>query len=168
MKEKKDGIMNNEQTGKRDFLKVLGAGLGVAGISSLMGGQVFADIEKKGKYVFVITHGSNEPNKAIFGLYMAQIVAQKKWGNVVVWMTFDGADLASIKKAKATESSVYKGLGNALKIMDKIRWEGGSFLVCSRWADYFGITGSDKYTWAKLTDDNWLIDNIQGAFVLWI
>ena len=42
-----------------------------------MGAQAFADIDKKGKYVFVITPGGNDPNRAIFGLLMAQTVAEK-------------------------------------------------------------------------------------------
>jgi len=59
---------------------VLGAGLGIAGLRSVMGTQAFADIDKKGKYVFVITPGGNDPNRAIFGLLMAQTVAEKGWG----------------------------------------------------------------------------------------
>jgi hypothetical protein len=72
-------VEDGEGTNKRDFLKVLGAGLGIAGLGSMMGGQSFAE-EKKGKYVIVITHGGNDPNRAIFGLLMAQTVADKGWG----------------------------------------------------------------------------------------
>ncbi len=51
--------------------------MGVVGLGSLMAGQSFAEVEKKGKYVFVITHGGNDPNRAIFGLLMAQTVAER-------------------------------------------------------------------------------------------
>jgi len=37
----------------------------------MLGGQSFAEEDKKGKYVIVITHGRNDPNRAIFGLLMA-------------------------------------------------------------------------------------------------
>ena len=77
-------------TDKRDFLKALGAGIGIAGLGSMMGTQAFADIEKKNKYVIVITHGGDDPNRAIFGLLMAQTVADKGWGKVYVWMTLEG------------------------------------------------------------------------------
>ena len=95
MKEKKEREKKEESDGtnKRDFLKAMGAGLGIVGLGSMMGGQVFANVEKKGKYVIVITNGGNDPNRAIFGLLMAQVVADKDWGKVHVWMTLDGADL---------------------------------------------------------------------------
>jgi hypothetical protein len=73
-REEKRIMEDGEGANKRDFLKVLGAGLGIAGLSSMMGGQSFAQEDKKGKYVIVITHGGNYPNRAIFGLLMAQYV----------------------------------------------------------------------------------------------
>jgi len=63
-----------------------------------MGTQAFADIDKKGKYVFVITPGGNDPNRAIFGLLMAQTIAEKGGGKVYIWMTLDGADLVNKKQ----------------------------------------------------------------------
>ena len=69
---------------KRDFLKALGAGFGIAGLTLMMGTQSSADVEKKGKYVIVITHGGNDPNRAIFGLLMAQVAPDKGWGRVHV------------------------------------------------------------------------------------
>ena len=50
MKEKDEEktMKDSEGTDKRDFLKVLGAGLGIAGLSSMMGAQSFAEAEKKG------------------------------------------------------------------------------------------------------------------------
>ena len=107
-KEEKRIVEDGEGANKRDFLKVLGAGLGVAGLSSMMGGQSFAEEDKKGKYVIVVTHGGDDPNRAVFGLLMAQTVADKGWGKVHVWMTLDGADLADKKKTERIESPIYK------------------------------------------------------------
>ena len=168
MKEEEDVIENEEGTNKRDFLKVLGAGLGVAGISSMMGAQAFAQVEKKGKYVFVITHGGNDPNRAIFGLLMAQTVADKDWGKVYVWMTLDGADLVNKKKTDRIDSPIYKKFGNAAEIMKKIRDKGGCFGVCPPCAEYFGATGSDKVEGVELAGGDWLMKNMQDAWVLWI
>ena len=44
-------VEEGEGTNKRDFLKVLGAGLGFAGITSALGGQALAQGDKKGKYL---------------------------------------------------------------------------------------------------------------------
>jgi len=167
-REEKRIMEDGEGANKRDFLKVLGAGLGIAGLSSMMGGQSFAQEDKKGKYVIVITHGGNDPNRAIFGLLMAQTVADKGWGRVHVWMTLDGADLVNKKKTKQIESPIYKKFGNALEIMKKIKDKGGWFGVCPPCAEYFGATGSDKYDWVELAGGDWLMKNIQDAWVLWI
>jgi hypothetical protein len=72
-KDKKKILEDGDGTNKRDFLKALGAGLGIAGLGSMTGGQSFAE-EKKGKYVIVITHGGDDPNRAILGLLLAQTV----------------------------------------------------------------------------------------------
>jgi predicted peroxiredoxin len=168
MKEEEKASEGMEGTNKRDFLKAVGSGLGIAGIASMMGGQAFADIENKGKYVFVITHGGNDPNRAIFGLLMAQTVADKGWGKVHVWMTLDGADLVNKKKTDRIDSPIYKKFGNASEIMKKIRDKGGWFGVCPPCAEYFGATGSDKYDWVELAGGDWLMKNMQDTWVLWI
>jgi hypothetical protein len=103
------GILEEgEGANKRNFLKVLGAGLGIAGLGSMMGGQSFAEEEKKGKYVIVITHGGDNPNRAMFGHLMAQTVAEKDRER------FDGADPANKKKTERIESPIYKKFWNPL------------------------------------------------------
>jgi predicted peroxiredoxin len=87
----------------------------------MMGSQSFAQDDKKGKYVIVITHGGNDANRAILGLLLAQTVADKGWGKVLVWMTLEGADLVHAKRAERIESPIYKKFGNALEIMKKLR-----------------------------------------------
>jgi predicted peroxiredoxin len=169
MKEKNEPLGSEEGTSKRDFLKVMGAGVGIAGVGSMMGAQAFAaDVDKKGKYVIVISHGGNDPNRAIFGLLMAQTAAEKEWGKVYVWMTLDGADLVNKKKTEKIESPIYKKFGNAAEIMKKIKDKGGWFGVCPPCAEYFGATGSDKLDGVELAGGDWLMKNIQDAWVLWI
>jgi predicted peroxiredoxin len=161
-------LEGGEGTDKREFLKVLGTGLGIAGLSSMMGVPSLAQAEKKEKYVIVITHGGNDPNRAIFGLLMAQTVVDKGWGKVHVWITLEGADLCNKKKTERIESPIDKKFGNALEIMKKIKDRGGWFGVCPPCADYFGATGSDKQDGVELAGGDWLMKNIQDAWVLWI
>src|SRR5512133_1467147 len=80
-----------------DFLKMVGTA-GLAGAAALFGGQALAAGEEKGKYVIVITHGAEDPNRAVFALLMAQVAAKKGWGKVHVWMTLQGAELACREK----------------------------------------------------------------------
>ena len=166
--EEKMAMEEGEGTNKRDFLKVLGAGLGLAGITSALGGRAFARGDKKGKYIIVITHGGNDPNRAIFGLLMAETAADKGWGQVHVWMTLDGADLANKKKTDRIDSPIYKKFGNASQIMKKIKDKGGWFGGCPPCAEYFGAKGDDKYDWVTLAGGDWLMKNIQDAWVVWI
>ncbi len=157
-----------EGLSRSDFLKSLGMGLGAAGIISAMGGQAFADIEKKGKYVFVVTNGANNPNRAVLALIMARIVAEKGWGAVHVWMTLEGAELAHKDKVERIDSPIFKKFGNALEIMNKIKNKGGTFGVCPPCAEYSGAVGGDKIDWVDKAGGDWLMKNIQDAWVLWM
>ncbi len=47
-KDEKRIVEESEGASKRDFLKVLGAGLGIAGLGSMMGGESFAQEGKRG------------------------------------------------------------------------------------------------------------------------
>jgi predicted peroxiredoxin len=164
-------LVESEESGqesKRDFLKTVGAGLGLAGLASFVGGQAFAETDKKGKYVVVITHGADDPNRAIFGLLMAMTAGDKGWGQVNVWLTLGGADLANKKKTEKIESPIYKSFGNAAQIINKIKDKGGWFGVCPPCAEFFGATGSDKYDFIQLAGGDWLMKNIQDAWVLYI
>jgi predicted peroxiredoxin len=167
-KEKKAEAEPMSPESKRDFLKALGAGIGLAGVASVIGGQAMGQSEKKNKYIIVITHGGNDPNRAIFGLLMAETVVDKGWGQVYVWMTLEGADLANKKRTDRIDSPAYKKFGNASSIMKKIKDKGGWFGVCPPCAEYFGATGGDKYDWVELAGGDWLMKNIQDAWVVWI
>lgn len=153
---------------RSDFLKILGAGFGAAGLASLVGAQAFADVEKKGKYVIVITHGGDDPNRAVFALLMAQVVAKKGWGAVHVWMTLAGADLAHVDKTTRIDSPIFKKFGNALEIMEDLRKRGATFGVCPPCAEYSGAVGGQKHPWVTNAGGDWLMENIQGAWVLWM
>ncbi len=157
------------EIGRGDFLKSVGvAGLGLAGLSAMLGGQAFSEIEKKEKYIIVITHGGNDPNRAIFALLMAEVVANKEWGKLHVWMTLEGADLASKKKADKIESPIFKKFGNAQELMKKVKDKGAWVGVCPPCAEYAGAVGDDKYEFIEKAAGDWLMKNMQDAWVLWM
>jgi len=72
-----------EELSRQDFLKAAGiAGLGMAGLGAMMSAPASAQEAKdgkKGKYVIVITHGGNNPNRAIWALLMAETSRRKEW-----------------------------------------------------------------------------------------
>ncbi len=169
MAEKKlnKGLEKNQTDGvsRLDFLKSVGVGLGAAGISSMIGGQAFAEGEKKGKYVVVISYGGNDPNRAIFGLLMADVAISKGWGNVHVWLYLEGADLAVKSKAERIKSPVYEKFGTADELIKKLKGKGVLFGACPPCIDYF--TGSDTYNFVEKAGGDWLMKNIQDAWVVW-
>jgi predicted peroxiredoxin len=159
--------MAQEELGKRDFLKAMGAGFGVAGLTSFMGGPAFAQADKKGKYLVVITNGANDPNRAILGLLMAQVAIDKGWGKVHVWFTLNGADLANRKRTDSIESPIFKKFGSATKIMNNIKEKGGWFGCCPPCAEFLASTGSDKHDFVEMAGGDWLMKNIQDSWVAW-
>ena len=168
IEDKKAGSEELEKESKRDFLKTVGAGLGMAGLATVLGGQAFAQGDKKGKYVVVITHGADDPNRAIFGLLMAMTAEDKGWGQVSVWMTLGGADLANKKRTDKIESPIYKSFGNATQIMKKIKDKGGWLGVCPPCAEFYGSTGNDRHEFVEQAGGDWLMKNIQDAWVVYI
>jgi predicted peroxiredoxin len=164
--QEKCGSGADDGVSRLDFLKTLGIGLGAAGLGSLMSGEVLAEEGKKGKYVVVITSGGNNPNRAILPLLLANAAADKGWGSVHVWMTLEGADLANKSKVERIESPIFKKFGNALELMKKLKEKGAWFGVCPPCADYF--VGGDKLDFVERAGGDWLMKNIQDAWVVWM
>jgi predicted peroxiredoxin len=167
-KEKSDisGIEEEEGVSRFDFLKTVGIGLGAAGLGAVMGGQAMAEGEKKGKYVVVVSNGGNDPNRAILALLLASVAADKGWGSVHVWMTLEGADLAAKSKVERIESPVFKKFGNAMELMKKLKEKGAWFGVCPPCADYYAA--NDKVDFVEKAGGDWLMKNIQDAWVVWL
>lgn len=163
--------LQNEQTeavSRGDFLKAIGVGLGAAGMVSMMGGPALADGEKKGKYLVAITHGGNDPNRAILGLLMALTAADKGWGEVHVWFTLEGADLACKAKAEKIDSPIFKKFGTAAEIMKKLKEKGAFFGVCPPCAEYAGAVGGEKFDFVDKKAADWLMKSIQDSWVAWM
>jgi predicted peroxiredoxin len=153
---------------RNDFLKACGVGLGAAGMVSLMGGAALAEGEKKGKYLVAITNGGNDPNRAILGLLMALTAAEKGWGEVHVWFTLEGADLACKAKAEKIDSPIFKKFGTAAEIMKKLKDKNATFGVCPPCAEYAGAVGGDKFDYVEKKAADWLMKNIQDSWVVWM
>lgn len=158
---------NDKGISRQDFLKGIGLGLGAAGIASMTGGQALA-AEQTERYVVAITHGGNDPNRAILGLLCALTALDKGFGSVHVWMTLDGADLANKTKAARIESPIFKKFGNAEELLKKLKDKGATFGVCPPCAEYMGAIGSDKFDFVEKQGADWLMKNIKGATVAWM
>lgn len=153
---------------REDFLKGVGAGLGVVALGGIMGGQALAASGETRKYIVAITNGGNNPNRAILGLLMALTAQDKGFGSVHVWMTLEGAELAVKGKADRIDSPIFKKFGNAAELIRKLKEKGATFGVCPPCAEYAGATGSEKYDFIEKQGADWLMKNIADAVVAWM
>lgn len=167
MENGKPEILSENMT-RGDFLKAVGLGAGSIGLAAMMGGQALAEEGKKGKYIVAITNGGNDPNRAILGLLMAYTALDKGLGEVHVWMTLEGADLANRTKAEKIESPIFKKFGNAHDLMKKLKEGGASFGVCPPCAEYMGAVGDSKFDFVEKRGADWLMKNLQDAWVAWM
>jgi predicted peroxiredoxin len=158
----------DELLSRGDFMKTVGMGIGAAGLAAIMGGNaVAAEGEKKGKYMVVASSGGNDPNRAVLALILAS-VAQDKGYEVQIWMTLEGADLANKTKTERIVSPIFKKFGSAHDLMKKLKDKGAVFGVCGPGAEYAGATGSNKYDFVELRGADWILKNIQDAYVVWM
>jgi predicted peroxiredoxin len=157
-----------EQQGKRDFMKTVGAGIGMAGLATLMGGQALAADDGKQRYIVVATNGGNDPNRAILALLAAFTALDKGFGPVHVWLTLEGADMANKTKVGKILSPIYKSFGTAEELINKLKSKGATFGVCPPCADYMGADSSNKIDFVEKQGADWLMKNIPGAAVVWL
>jgi len=157
-----------QDPGRADFLKTLGlAGLGILGAGAMLSSPAAAEDNKKPRYLIVVTHGGDTPNRAIWSLLVADATLKKELGSVHVWFTIEGADLCRKGHAEKITSPIFLKYGTALEIMESIRKAGGTFGICPPCAEYFA-KDADKLEWVELQGGDWLAKNIVGATVVWM
>lgn len=162
-------VVQPQDPGRADFLRTLGlAGLGVLGAGAMVSRPAQAEDGKKPRYIFVVTNGGNNPNRAIWSLLIADVALKKEMGSVHVWFTIEGADLCHKGHPEKVTSPIFLKFGNALEIMESIRKQGGTFGVCPPCAEYFDAKDSNKHDWVELQGGDWLAKNIVGATVVWM
>jgi predicted peroxiredoxin len=96
------------------------------------------------------------------------VVAKKRWGSVHVWTTLSGAELAHKDKPERIESPIFKKFGNAMSLIKDLKERGATFGVCPPCAEYFGSKGDNKLDFFAEVGGDWLMENIQNAWVLWM
>jgi len=125
---KTEGVNESEEFSRGDFLKMAGAaGLGIAGLGAIMSSPASAQEGKKGKYLIILTSGSNNPNRAILALLLADTVQKREFGSVHIYMVLEGVELCKKGHAEKIVSPAYHKFGNAFDMMERIRKNGGTF-----------------------------------------
>ena len=149
-----------------------GALAGAAGLGLLLGAQPSQAQDQPAdpsRSLFAITHGGDDPNRAILGLVLAQAAlgtAQPK--PVRVWLTLGGADLAHPEKAAEIRSPIFHAFGDALTLMRKLHEGGAQFGVCPPCAAYAGAEDASRVDFVPLRGGDWLLSEMDGARTVWL
>jgi predicted peroxiredoxin len=164
-----EGINECEELSRGDFLKMAGiAGLGIASLGAFMNPPASAQEGKKKKYLFVVSSGANNPNKATLALILADVVQKKEFGDVNIWLVLEGAELCRKGHAEKIVGPAYQKFGNAFDMIERIRKNGGKFGVCPPCAEWVGATGNNRIEYVEDQGGDWLMKNIQDSIVVWL
>ncbi|MEZ6189603.1 MAG: DsrE family protein [Planctomycetota bacterium] len=153
---------------RADFLK--GALAGGLGLGALLGAQpalAQEGAEAGQKTLVAITHGNDDPNRAILALVLAQ-AAQQAGAAVRVWMTLAGADLAHAEKAAKVRSPIFHAFGDAASLLAKLHEGGAELGVCPPCAAYAGATDEARPDYVPLRGGDWLHQELAGARTIWL
>ncbi len=172
MKDQKETKNQTAEVSRSDFLRMAGvAGLGIAGFGAVMSSTSSAAEEKgdaKKKYLFIITSGSNDPNRAFLSFLLAETVLKKERGDVMIYFALEGAEFSKKGAPEKIVSLSFNRFGNGLEMMERIRKYGGTFGVCPPCADRFSAVGDLRIEWIENQDGIWLTQKMQECIVSWL
>lgn len=158
--------MSDATIDRGDFLKLLGLGGGLAGLGVLAAAPS-AQAGSEARHLIVLTHGSDDPDRAVLGLHLAQVILAKNLGTVQIWMTLRGAEVAHKEKSAAIRSTIFASAGSAAEIVADLAAKGVTFHLCPPCATAAGAKGAAKHDVVVEAGGDWLLAQLPGAQVLW-
>lgn len=157
---------------RSDLLKLAGAsGLGMAALLGMAGNPAAAESKdgKKGKFLIVITSGSNDPNRAMLALLLADVIQKQDMGRVHIYLALEGSELCRVGHPEKIFSSNFHKLGNALGVMERLAKNGAQIGVCPPCADWAGAVDDKKYPWAQREDGIVLLRSMmESSWTMWL
>jgi len=152
---------------RNDFLKLAGAGgLGMAAMG--MTGPAMAGEGKKGKFLFVISAGSNDPNRAMLALLLADVVQKQELGDVHIYLWGEAAELCKVGSPDKIVSSNFFRLGDALGMLERLARNGAQIGVCPPCADWHSAVDDQLYDWCKREDGGVLMRSMMESWTAWL
>ncbi len=161
-----------------EFLR-LAAGFGAAaatGLGALAAARPAAADESPapapatGSYLFVVTHGTNDMNRAVLPLVLATTVLKKGWGKVHVWLTLAGAEIAHKELCPKILSPAFKAFGTAEALILALKEKGATFGICSPCAVFSGAMDAKRYDFIPNAGGDALLPAMAaaGTHTVWI
>jgi len=154
---------------RKDLLKMLGVGgLGMAAMLGGVSSPAIAQGGKRQKFFIVITGGSNDPNRAMLALLLADVIQKQDFGDVHLYLVLEGAELCKVGRPEKIFSSNFHRLGNAFGVLERLVKNGARIGVCPPCADWIGAVDKDKYDWATREDGIVMLRAIMESITLWL
>ncbi|MBI2265273.1 MAG: hypothetical protein HYU64_08895 [Armatimonadetes bacterium] len=128
------------EASRHDFLKLmLGGGIAVAAAGALSGEAQAAE-EKK--YLVVITHGEDDPNRAVLPwLLLDGLTAKKTYADdgmeVSVWLVLTGLHGADTKRNGKIYSEIYKN--TVAELQKRVAARGAKMGACPACGNFFKV-----------------------------
>jgi predicted peroxiredoxin len=149
-----------------DFLRLFGAGAGLVGLGAVTGASPVQG--GQGRTLVVLSHGSDDPNRAVLALLLASAAVKKGNGPVQIWMTLGGAEVAHRKKVEALKSPIFAAMGSASSLLAELAAKGVTLKICPPCAVAAGATGEERHPAVEEAGGDWLLANLPGAEVVWL
>jgi predicted peroxiredoxin len=152
---------NNQKENSMKILKhLLSIGLLILVLINLSCQQQQAPVEKPKDGVFVhISHGTDDPHRALMGLQMAAIMAESK--DVLVYIDITGVDLVLKDSKDLTFSHFPSSLTQLTKLIDM----GITVYVCPGCLKAAGKTPEDVMNGVKIADKEGFFNFTKGRIL---
>ena len=153
---------------RNDFLKLAGAGgLGMAAMMG-MGAPAMAGEGQRRKFLFVISAGSNDPNRAMLALLLADVVQKQEFGDVHLYLWSEGAELCKVGHPEKITGSNFHRLGDALGMLERLARNGAQIGVCPPCADWHGAVDDKLHEWCQREDGIVLMQSVMESHTAWL
>ena len=121
--------------------------------------------EKSAGSVVVITHGEDDPARAILALILAERLPA---GDNHVWFSLEGGPLCKRGAAEKISSPVFEKQGTAEELLAKIKKNGAQLHICPACAAHFGVKGEEAMDDLDEKGADWLLPMMATHRVVWL
>lgn len=153
---------------RSDFLKLAG----LSALVPLLGGVTPASAaEGKTERLYVVTHASDDVDRAALALVLASVDAKKigkDLPGVTLWFTLQGANLCEKGVAEKLVSPIFKKFGNLADMLAASTRAGAKLAACPFCLDGLNIPKSNYIRGLERKGGDYVVGQVGKADVIWL
>ncbi len=151
-----------------DFLKLAG----LSALVPLLGGVTPASAgERKAERLYVVTHASDDVDRAALALVLASVDSKKigkELPGVTVWFTLQGANLCRKGVAEKLVSPIFRKFGNLADMLAASTRAGAKLAACPFCLDGLNIRKAEYIQGLERKGGDYLLAQVGKADVVWL